>query len=407
MSITNKRAVYFILLTVMIDAIGIGLIMPVMPALLLDLGGSTLANAAIWGGIMSTVFALMQFLFGPLVGNLSDRFGRRKVLLVSLSVMAVDYVLMGIAWSIWLLLLARILGGITAANHSTASAVIADVSKPEERGANFGLLGAAFGIGFILGPVIGGLAAQWGPRAPFFVAAVLAAAIAAFGYFVLEETVTDQNRRPFEWRRALPWGAFAQVGKLAGQTRMLVVLFFQEVAFMVYPVVWAFYTIAKFGWEEWLVGLSLGAFGVMMAFSQGVLIRYVIPRLGEYRTAVLGLSMELLSFIGIALAPATWVIFALLPLSAIGMLAGPAMQGILSRAVPDNAQGELQGVVSSVRAIASILAPSVMTGLFWVYSDEGWFFTFPGAPFVLSAVLMIIAIRILWGFGRLTKASGI
>lgn len=397
---SNKRAVYFILLTVMIDAIGIGLIMPVMPALLLDLGGSTLANAAIWGGILSTVFALMQFLFGPLVGNLSDRFGRRKVLLVSLSVMAADYVVMGFAQSLWLLFVARIVGGITAANHSTASAVIADVSPPDERGANFGLLGAAFGIGFILGPVIGGIAAEWGPRAPFFVAAVLAGAIALFGLFALEETVSDENRRAFEWHRALPWGAFAQVGKLAGQTRLLIVLFFQEIAFMVYPLVWAFYTIAKFGWDAWLVGLSLGSFGLMMAFSQGVLIRYVIPRLGEHRTAILGLSMELLSFVGIAFAPATWVIFALLPLSAVGMLAGPAMQGIMSRAVPDNAQGELQGVVSSVRAVASILAPLVMTGLFWSFSAEGWFFEFPGAPFVLSAILMGIAIRIMWGFGR-------
>ncbi|MCO4823790.1 MAG: TCR/Tet family MFS transporter [Amylibacter sp.] len=397
---SNKRAVYFILLTVMIDAIGIGLIMPVMPALLLDLGGSTLANAAIWGGILSTVFALMQFLFGPLVGNLSDRFGRRKVLLVSLSVMAADYVVMGFAQSMWLLFVARIVGGITAANHSTASAVIADVSPPDERGANFGLLGAAFGIGFILGPVIGGIAAEWGPRAPFFVAAVLAGAIALFGLFALDETVSEENRRAFEWHRALPWGAFAQVGKLAGQTRLLIVLFFQEIAFMVYPVVWAFYTIAKFGWDAWLVGLSLGSFGLMMAFSQGVLIRYVIPRLGEHRTAILGLSMELLSFVGIAFAPATWVIFALLPLSAVGMLAGPAMQGIMSRAVPDNAQGELQGVVSSVRAVASILAPLVMTGLFWAFSREGWFFEFPGAPFVLSAILMGIAIRIMWGFGR-------
>lgn len=401
---SNKRAVYFILLTVMIDAIGIGLIMPMMPALMEDIGGYSLANAAIWGGIMSSVFALMQFLFGPLLGSLSDAFGRRKVLLVSLSVMSFDYVLMGLAGSFWLLLLARILGGITAANHSTASAVIADVSKPEERGANFGLLGAAFGIGFILGPSIGGLAAEWGTRVPFFVAAVLAGGIALFGVFALEETVTDENRRPFEWRRALPWGAFAQVGRLAGQARLLVVLFFQEVSFMVYPAVWAFYTIAKFGWDEWVVGLSLSAFGLMMAFSQGVLIRYVIPRLGEYRTSILGLSMELLSFFGIAFAPATWVIFALLPLSALGMLAGPAMQGIMSRAVPDNAQGELQGVVSSVRAIAAILAPPVMTGLFWVYSDEGWLFTFPGAPFVLSAFLMIIAIRIMWGFGRLAKA---
>ena len=400
---SNNRAVHFILLTVMIDAIGIGLIMPVMPALLLDLGGSTLANAAVWGGVMSTVFALMQFLFGPLIGNISDQFGRRKVLLVSLSVMSLDYVLMGISGSLWLLLLARIIGGASAANHSTASAVIADVSEPEERGKNFGLLGAAFGVGFILGPVIGGLAAEWGPRAPFFVAAVLAGGIAVFGFFSLEETVTAENRRPFEWYRALPWGAFEQVGKLTGQTRLLIVFFFQEVAFLVYPVVWAFYTMAKFGWEEWLVGLSLGAFGLMLVFGQGVLIRFVIPRLGEYRTAMLGLSMELLSFIGFVLAPATWVIFALLPLSAVGMLAGPAMQGIMSRAVPDNAQGELQGVVSSVRAIASILAPTLMTGLFWLYSDDGWFFTFPGAPFVLSAFLMIIAIRIMWNFGRLVK----
>ena len=317
--------------------------------------------------------------------------------------MSLDYVLMGISESLWLLLLARIIGGASAANHSTASAVIADVSKPKERGANFGLLGAAFGIGFILGPVIGGLAAEWGPRAPFFVAAALAGGIAVFGFFSLEETVTAENRRPFEWHRALPWGAFAQVGQLAGQTRLLIVFFFQEVAFLVYPVVWAFYTMAKFGWEEWLVGLSLGAFGLMLVFGQGVLIRFVIPRLGEYRTAMLGLSMELLSFIGFVLAPATWVIFALLPLSAVGMLAGPAMQGIMSRAVPDNAQGELQGVVSSVRAIASILAPTLMTSLFWLYSDDGWFFTFPGAPFVLSALLMVIAIRIMWSFGRLMK----
>lgn len=399
---SNKRAVYFILLTVMIDAIGIGLIMPVMPDLLLDLGGSDLANAAIWGGILSTVFALMQFVFGPLVGNISDRFGRRKVLLVSLAVMSIDYVVMGLAQSMWLLFLARVLGGITAANHSTASAVIADVSKPEERGANFGLLGAAFGIGFILGPVIGGIAAEWGPRAPFFVAAVLAAGIALFGYFALEETVTDENRRAFDWRRALPWGAFAAVGRLPNQARMLVVLFFQEVAFLVYPVVWAFYTKAKFGWEPWLIGASLGAFGIMMAFSQGVLIRYVIPRLGEYRTAVLGLSMELLSFLGIAFAPATWVIFALLPLSAIGMLAGPAMLGIMSRAVPDNAQGELQGVISSVRAVASILAPLVMTGLFWEFSRANGMLDFPGAPFALSAALMVVAILLFRGVRRLS-----
>nr|WP_325254159.1 TCR/Tet family MFS transporter [Amylibacter sp.] len=387
-------------MTVVIDAIGIGLIMPVMPSLLLDLGGSSLANAAIWGGILSTVFAAMQFLFGPLVGNLSDRFGRRKILLVSMTVMAVDYVLMGLAHALWLLFLARVLGGITAANHSTAGAVIADVSKPEEKAANFGMMGAAFGVGFILGPMLGGVMAEFGPRAPFYLAAVMAGANAVFGYFVLPETVTDRNRRPFDWRRALPHGAFRSVAAIPGQGRMMIVLFFQEVAFVVYPVIWAFYTIGKFGWEPWLVGVSLGAFGVMMAISQGFLIRLAIPRLGEYGTAILGLSMEMLAFVAIALAPATWVIFALLPISALGMLAGPAMQGIMSRAVSDDAQGELQGVVSSVRAMASIIAPLVMTGLFSWFTREGTALYFPGAPFIASALLILIALWVFRGWRR-------
>lgn len=397
---SHRRAIYFILITVVIDAIGIGLIMPVMPSLLLDLGGSSLANAAIWGGILSTVFAAMQFLFGPLVGNLSDRFGRRKILLVSMTVMAVDYVLMGLAHALWLLFLARVLGGITAANHSTAGAVIADVSKPEEKAANFGLMGAAFGVGFILGPMLGGVMAEFGPRAPFYLAAVMAGANAVFGYFVLPETVTDRNRRPFDWRRALPHGAFRSVAAIPGQGRMMIVLFFQEVAFVVYPVIWAFYTIGKFGWEPWLVGVSLGAFGVMMAISQGFLIRLAIPRLGEYGTAILGLSMEMLAFVAIALAPATWVIFALLPISALGMLAGPAMQGIMSRAVSDDAQGELQGVVSSVRAMASIIAPLVMTGLFSWFTREGTALYFPGAPFIASALLILIALWVFRGWRR-------
>lgn len=397
---SHRRAIYFILITVVIDAIGIGLIMPVMPSLLLDLGGSSLANAAIWGGILSTVFAAMQFLFGPLVGNLSDRFGRRKILLVSMTVMAVDYVLMGLAHALWLLFLARVLGGITAANHSTAGAVIADVSKPDEKAANFGLMGAAFGVGFILGPMLGGLMAEFGPRAPFYLAAVMAGANAVFGYFVLPETVTDRNRRPFDWHRALPHGAFRSVAAIPGQGRMMIVLFFQEIAFVVYPVIWAFYTIGKFGWEPWLVGVSLGAFGVMMAISQGVLIRIAIPRLGEYGTAILGLSMEMVAFVAIAFAPNTWVIFSLLPISAVGMLAGPAMQGIMSRAVNDDAQGELQGVVSSVRAMASIIAPLVMTGLFSWFTREGADLYFPGAPFIASALLILIALLIFRGWRR-------
>lgn len=397
---SNRPAVYFVLFTVMIDAIGIGLIMPVMPALMLELGDPNLGNAAVWGGILTTVYAVMQFIFGPLVGNLSDRFGRRPVLLVSLTVMAIDYVIMGFAHSIWLLFVARVFGGITAANHSTAAAVIADVSRPEEKAANFGLLGAAFGIGFILGPAIGGGLAEFGSRAPFFAAAALAGLNVIFGLIVLPETLTEQNRRKFDGTRALPLGAFESVGRLPGQARMMLVLLFQELAFIAYPAVWAFYVIAKFGWEEWLVGLSLATFGGMMALSQGYLIRIVIPKLGEYKTAVLGLMAEILSFVGVAFAPATWVVFALLPLSAVGMLAGPAMQGIMSRAVADDSQGELQGVITSIRAVASVVGPLAMSGLFFMFTRDGAPFHFPGAPFFASAILVTVAVVIFTGWRK-------
>lgn len=238
----------FIMITVVIDAMGIGLIMPVMPDLLTEVQGGSLANAAIWGGILSTSFAVMQFLFGPVIGGLSDRFGRRPVLLVSLVVMALDYVVMALAGSIWLLLAGRIVGGITAATHSTANAYIADISKPEDKAANFGLIGAAFGIGFVLGPVIGGLLAEYGTRAPFYAAAVLAALNAVFGYFVLKETVTDKIRRPFLWRRANPFGAFKALGQFPELKKLLFVFFIYQVAFGVYPAIWSYFGKARFGW---------------------------------------------------------------------------------------------------------------------------------------------------------------
>lgn len=401
----RNPAVWFVLLTILIDAVGIGLMMPVMPALLQELGGGTLANAALWGGVMSTIFAAMQFLFGPLVGAISDRFGRRRVLLVSLGFMSLDYFVMGMAHAMWLLLLTRVIGGITAANHSTAAAVMADVSRPEEKAANFGLIGAAFGIGFILGPVLGGFAAEFGSRAPFFLAGVLSGTMALVGWFVLPETLREENRRPFDPTRAHPFGAFAAVSKLPGQVRMLGVYFFNEFAFMVYPTIWAFYLIGKFNWEPWLIGLSLGAFGAGMAFSQGYLIRKVIPWLGESKTLMLGLSMQATCMLGFVVAPATWFVFALLPISAAGMLGGPAMQGILSRATPDNAQGELQGVMASTRAVAAIASPLVMTGLFSLATSGPAHTRFYGAPFLLSAALICLALTIFVGWRRTVELA--
>lgn len=398
----TRLSVYFVLFTVMLDAIGFGLIMPVMPDLMLDLGNSDLGKAAIWGGILSSVFAFMQFLFGPLLGNLSDRFGRRPVLLTSLFVMSIDYLIMGFAASLWILFVGRVIGGITAANHATAAAVIADVSKPEEKAANFGLLGAAFGVGFILGPLLGGLLSELGPRAPFFAAAVLAGGNMIFGYFVLTETVPPEKRRVFHWGRTLPFGAFRAVGALPGQARMLVVVGLYELAFVVYPVMWAYFTIEKFGWGGKMVGISLASFGAAMAIVQGGLIRLVIPRLGEHRTAMIGIFFNGVAFLFYAVVPVGWMIFLLMPFTALGALASPAIQGIMSRTASDDAQGELQGVVSSIRAMSMIVGPLVLTWLFSRFTGASAAFYFPGAPFVLSTALMVLAWLVFLGRQRLT-----
>jgi len=251
----NRRAFIFIIITLVIDAMGIGLILPVMPDLLSGIQGGSLGNAAIWGGILATAYAAMQFLFGPILGALSDRFGRRPVLLVSLVVMCIDYVVMAFAGAIWLLFVARVVGGITAATQSTAAAYISDITPASEKSARFGAIGAAFGIGFVLGPVIGGLLGELGTRAPFIAAAILAGANALFGFLVLPETVTDKTRRTFEWRRANPLGALRQIGKLPGVTRLLFLFFLYEFAFIVYPSIWAYFTKAKFDWSPSMVGL--------------------------------------------------------------------------------------------------------------------------------------------------------
>ena len=378
----------FILVTVAIDSMGIGLIMPVMPDLLQEVAGGDLARAAMWGGLMMTSFAVMQFLFGPGLGNLSDRFGRRPVLLVALLVMSLDYLVMALAGALWLLFLGRVIGGITAATQSTAYAYIADISKPEDKAARFGLIGAAFGIGFVLGPLIGGVLGEYGTRAPFYAAAVLAAANMAFGYFVLPESVTDKIRRPFEWRRANPFGAFRHIGALPGLGRLLLVFFLYQIAFFVYPSVWAYFAQARFGWEPGMVGLSLALFGISIAVVQGVLIRRIMDWLGETRTIVYGLAFNFLAFLAMAIVTNGTLALILTPLTAFGSVVVPALQGMMSKTTPDDSQGELQGVLTSVSAVAIIIAPFAMTQIFALFTGEAAPFFLPGAPFVLSMVLM-------------------
>ena len=388
----RNRAVLFIVITMVIDAMGIGLIIPVMPDLFEEVGASDLSRAAIWGGILATTFAVMQFNFGPVLGGLSDRFGRRPVLLISLAALAVDYLVMAVAGSLWLLLIGRMIGGITAATQATANAYMADISAPEDRAANFGLLGAAFGVGFVLGPLIGGALAELGTRAPFYAAAFLSAANAVFGYFVLTETLSPENRRPFSWRRANPLGSLIQLRKLPGVGLLLVVFCIYQVAFTVYPAVWSFFGKERFGWDPGMIGLSLGLFGIMLAIVQGALIRPILRVLGERGTVIYGHGFDVLAFLAIAFVTSSSVMLMLVPLAALAAVITPALQGIMSKAVSADSQGELQGALVSISSVAMIFSPMIMTGTFAAFTGPEAPVYLPGAPFILSAALVALGL---------------
>lgn len=384
----NRLPLVFILMTLLIDSMGIGLIIPVMPDLIEDVTGGSLASAAVWGGILTTSFAVMQFFCAPTLGSLSDRFGRRPVLFISLGVLTLDYVIMALAGSIWMLLLGRILGGIAAATQSVGYAFIADISAPEEKARRFGLIGAAFGLGFVLGPILGGELSQLGPRAPFWAAAILAGLNLLLGILVLPETVTDKIRRPFQWSRANPFGSFAALSRLPGISRLIFMFFVYQVAFTVYPVIWAFYTKASFGWDGVMTGRSLAMFGVSMALVQGVLIGPILKRYGEVGTILRGLAFNALAFLSLSIVTNEVVVLMLVPLTALGAVVVPALQGLVSKTVGDDEQGEAQGLLSSAMSLAMVLSPLLMTNIFYLFTNDAAPIYVPGAPFLVSMVLM-------------------
>jgi len=396
-----RLPVLFILITVMLDAMGLGLIMPIMPDLLREVQGATLSQAALWGGGRSPSLAVMQFLLGPIVGSLSDAYGRRPVLLVSLFSMALDYLVMALAGSIWLLLIARLVGGITAATHSTASAYMADISTPEQKSANFGLIGAAFGVGFVLGPLIGGALGEFGTRAPFYAAAVLAALNFVFGAVIMRETVTERIRRPFAWKRANPLGALRHISALPGLGMLLAAYFVYSVALYVYPAIWSYFTQARFDWSPGTIGLSLGIYGISAALVQAVLIRFLIAYVGERRTVIYGLIFDMVACLALAIVTSGTVALILTPMAALGAVVTPALQGVMSRRTTDDAQGELQGVLASIHALAVIVSPLMMTGVFAAFTRSSAPIVFPGAPFVLATVLLGIAL-VLFARARLS-----
>lgn len=402
---SSRLPIFFIVATVAIDAMGIGLIMPVMPDLLREVDGGNLGDAAIWGGILATTFAAMQFLFGPIVGSFSDQIGRKPILVISLVIMSMNYVLMAVAGTVWLLLVGRIIGGITAATHSTASAYIADVSKPDQKAANFGLIGAGFGIGFVLGPVFGGVLAEFGTRAPFWAAAALALGNAAFGWFILRESVTDATRRKFQWKRANPFGAFKSISSFQGLGALMLVYFFFQIANIVYPSIWAFYTVERFEWSPGTIGLSLAIYGLSFGLVQGLLVQPSIRMFGHRRTVVIGLGLEAIMLFVVAFVTSGTLLLFLIPISALGAVGMPALQGIMSRRVANDAQGELQGVLTSVNSLSAIMAPLIMTRSFAYFTADDAPLYAPGAPFVIASVLMMISVVIFQMRRRTSVAS--
>jgi DHA1 family tetracycline resistance protein-like MFS transporter len=315
-------------------------------------------------------------------------------LLISMAVLAVDYVVMAVAGSIWLLFVGRIVAGIAAATHATALAFMADVTEPGKRAQNFGLISAGFGIGFILGPLLGGMLGGLDPRAPFVAAAILAACNFIFGWFVLPESLRPENRRPFDLRRANPAGGLMQIGALPGVRPLLAVMLAYQVSNFVYPAIWAYYTQAAFGWDARMVGASLAAYGVAIAVVQGGLIRAVLPRLGETRAVYWGLILNTACLVIYGVISQGWMIWIMVPISAVGAIVAPAMQGVMSRAAGANQQGELQGVLASISAMSMILSPLMMTQAFFWATREGGAIWMPGAPFLVAALLMGLALML-------------
>jgi MFS transporter, DHA1 family, tetracycline resistance protein len=391
MSGKKKAALGFIFVTLLIDVTGFGVIIPVIPTLLSGMLGTTIEEASPWGGWLIASFAAMQFLFSPLIGNLSDQYGRRPILLASLFGFGLDYLLTAFAPTIGWLFLGRIIAGIMGASFTTAAAYIADISEPEKRAQNFGIIGAAFGLGFILGPALGGFLADYGVRAPFFAAAGLTFINWVYGYFILPESLPLDRRRKFQWKRANPIGSLKFLFRykiILGLVASIILLY---IAAHAIQSTWGYYTMFKFNWNEAMVGYSLAFVGFLIALVQGLLIRLIIPKLGQQRSVYIGLAVYALGFLLFGLASEGWMMFAFLVPYCLGGIAGPALQGIMSSQVPPNEQGELQGALTSLMSLTSIIGPIFMTGLFDATTDEGTPFYIPGAIMYAGAFLTLVS----------------
>jgi DHA1 family tetracycline resistance protein-like MFS transporter len=370
--------------------------MPVYPRLLVEVTGESLSRAAVYGGWLGFIFAAMQFVFAPILGNLSDRYGRRRVLLFAIGALGIDYIIMGFAPTLAWLFVGRAIAGAAGASFTPAYAYVADISPPEKRAQNFGVVSAAFGIGFIIGPAIGGLLGTLGPRAPFFAAAALSLINFCYGFFVLPESLPPERRRAFQWRRANPLGTLVQMKKHPVVLGVLSALFLWGLGNQVMPSTWAFYTKLRFGWTEAMIGASFAAVGLVMASSQAIVMRKLVPRLGERRAAMIGIISGAIGYAGFGLATESWMMFALLVTWFFAAIVMPTMNAFMSHRISPDAQGELQGAVASLFSLSAIIGPPVLTHIFARFTapDSRWHV--PGAAFLFAAVLALGSLLIFW-----------
>jgi DHA1 family tetracycline resistance protein-like MFS transporter len=389
---SKPAGIIFVLITVLIDVIGIGIIIPIIPVLIQELTGGNISDASNYALWLVFVYSLMQFLFSPIIGGLSDKYGRRPVLLFSLFGFGIDYIFLAMAPSIMWLFVGRVIAGITGASFTTASAYIADVSPPEKRAQNFGMIGAAFGLGFIIGPSLGGILGEYGSRIPFWVSAALTLVNWLYGYFVLPESLKPENRRPFDFKRANPIGSLLNLRKYPFILTLVASLFLVYVANYATQGTWSFYTMEKFKWGEMEVGLSLGFVGLMVAIVQGGLIRVIIPKLGQQKALFVGLAVNALGLLAFAFASQSWMMYAIMIPFAFGGIANPAFQGIISNQVKANEQGELQGALTSLLSVAAIIGQPLMLGLFGYFTSAKTDLYFPGAPFFVGSLLTVISL---------------
>lgn len=388
----KQASIVFIFITLVIDVLGIGIIIPILPTILQGFSNGDISQATKYSGWLMASYAIMQFIFSPIIGALSDQFGRRPVLLFSLFGFGIDYILLALAPSLSWLFIGRIIAGITGASFTTASAYIADISKPEDRAKNFGMIGAAFGLGFIIGPTIGGILGKFGDRIPFYAAAILTLANWLYGYFILPESLAPENRRKFDWKRANPVGTLTALTKHKTVLGLIIAIFCLQVGGQVHPSTWSFFTKKEFNWTPDQIGYSLAFVGLVVAFVQGFLIRKIVPKIGDNRAIEIGLLFNVIGFACFAFATKDWMMYAFMIPFGLGGLAGPSLMSIVTQQVEPTHQGELQGGLTSLQSVSTIIGPLLASYLFAHFTSNQAAVHFPGAAFAMGALLCLMAL---------------